>query len=179
MKPTGLDWLLEREDPPIRLFALTDILGRSPKSREVLETREQIRKYSPVRKVLAARTKEGYWPPKETCYAPKWTSTVWPLMLLGEMEFTPDQGVKRACETFLDLHPLGGALPHGQHDPDPVGVWIWRRQEGEEGDRLDARASARRWRLELQLSREEGEAQQLHVNNRTTLGLLRDSTCKV
>src|SRR5712692_8305290 len=76
-------------------------------------------------------------------------------------------------------HALGGALPHRQHDPDTTGLWIWRRQEGEEGDRLDARASARRWRLELQLSREEGEAQQLHVNNRTALGLRGDSTCKV
>src|SRR5438552_2213868 len=106
MKPPGLDWLLEREDPPIRLFALRDILGLSPKSKEVLEAREQIRKYSPVRKVLSARTKDGYWLPKETCYTPKWTSTVWPLMLLGEMGFTPDEGVKRACEQFLDLHQL-------------------------------------------------------------------------
>src|SRR5213083_460994 len=71
---------------------------------------------------------------------------------------------------------LGGALPHWQHDPDPARVRVRRRQEGEESDRLDARASTRRWRLELQLSREEGQAQQLHVNNRTTLGLLRDST---
>ncbi len=27
-------------------------------------------------------------------------------MLLGEMGFTPDEGVKRACERFLDLHQL-------------------------------------------------------------------------
>src|SRR5438132_9850391 len=106
MKPLGLDWLLGQEDPPIRLFALHDILGRSPKSEEVLEAREQIRKYSPVRKVLSARTKDGYWPPKETCYSPKWTSTVWPLMLLGENVFIPDDGGKRAWETFLDLHQL-------------------------------------------------------------------------
>src|SRR2546426_4591356 len=74
---------------------------------------------------------------------------------------------------------LGGALPHWQHDPDPARVRVRRRQEGEEGYRLDARASARRWRLELQLSREESEAQQLHVNSRTTLGLRGDSTYKV
>src|SRR2546421_12359594 len=106
MNPQGLDWLLEREDPPVRFFALRDILGRSPNSKEVLEARDQIRKYSPVRKVLNARIKDGYWPPKETCYTPKWTSTVWPLMLLGEMGITPDEGVKRACEKFLDVHQL-------------------------------------------------------------------------
>src|SRR5437899_13007231 len=75
--------------------------------------------------------------------------------------------------------PLGGALPHWQHDPDPARVRVRRRQEGEEGYRLDARTPARRWRLELQLSREESEAQQFHVNNRTTLGLRGDSTYKV
>src|SRR5438034_9430494 len=74
---------------------------------------------------------------------------------------------------------LGGALPHRQHDPDPARVRVRRRQQGEGGDRLDARATARRWRLELQLSREEGEAQQLHVYRRAALGLLRDSRCKM
>src|SRR5437667_5589705 len=74
---------------------------------------------------------------------------------------------------------LGGALPHWQHDPDPARVRLRRRQEGEEGDRLDAGASAHRRGLELQLSREEGEPQQLHVNHRAVMGLLRDSTCKM
>src|SRR5215472_11337399 len=106
MRPASLDWLLEPEDPPIRYLALRDILGKPANSKEALEAKAQIRKYSPVRKVLRARTKEGYWPPKETCYTPKWTSTVWPLMLLGEMEITPDEGVKQACERFLDIHQL-------------------------------------------------------------------------
>src|SRR5947199_252991 len=123
MKPLGLNWLLEREDPPIRFFALRDILGKSPKGREVLEVQEQIRKYSPVRRVLRARTADGYWPPKETFYTPKWTSTVWPLMLLGEMGFTPDEGVKRACEKFLDLHQLdNGAFTC----PSPLEVKRWQ-----------------------------------------------------
>src|SRR5437879_9607355 len=134
MKPAGLDWLLEREDPPIRLFALHDILGRSPTSKEVLEAREQIRRYSPVRKVLGARTKDGYWPPKETFYSPKWTATVWPLMLLGEMGFTPDEGVKRACERFLDLHQLdNGAFTC--HSPMDVRRYVKRHP----------RAKAVRW----------------------------------
>src|SRR5436309_14219867 len=112
MKPAGLDWLLEREDPPIRLFALTDILGRSPKSKEVLEARDQIRKYSPVRKVLGARTRHGSWPPKETCSSPMSTSTRWPVTLLGDMGSTRDDNVQRACETSLALHQLdNGAFP--------------------------------------------------------------------
>ncbi|TMI35423.1 hypothetical protein E6H25_05385 [Candidatus Bathyarchaeota archaeon] len=114
---------MEKEDPPIRFFALRDILGRSPSSKEVLEAKARFRNYSPVRKVLRARTKEGYWPPKETFYTPKWTSTIWPLMLLGEMGFTPDEGVKRACEGFLDLHQLdNGAFtcPSPIEVPEPA-----------------------------------------------------------
>ena len=106
MKTPGLDWLLEREDPPIRYFALRDLLGRPANNKDVLEARARIKQYSPVRKVLRARTKDGYWLPKETCYTPKWTSTVWPLMLLGEMGLAPDEGVKQACERFLEIHQL-------------------------------------------------------------------------
>ncbi|HEX4921954.1 MAG TPA: hypothetical protein VFV92_14595, partial [Candidatus Bathyarchaeia archaeon] len=106
MKTPGLDWLLEREDPPIRYFALRDLLGRPANSKEVLEAKARIKQYSPVRKLLRARTKDGYWLPKDTCYTPKWTSTVWPLMLLGEMGLPPDEGVKQACERFLEIHQL-------------------------------------------------------------------------
>src|SRR6266699_253425 len=135
MKPPGLDWLLEREDPPIRFFALRDLLGRSPNSKEVFRARDQIRKYSPVRKLLNARTKDGYWPPRETCYTPKWTSTVWPLMLLGEMGLTPDEGVKRACEKFLDLHQLdNGAFTC----PSPLEVKRWQtRHPGKNAKRWE------------------------------------------
>ncbi len=106
MKQPGLDWLLERNDPPIRFHTLHDILGRSLHDKEVREAQDKIKDYAPVRTILRARTQQGYWPPEETCYRPKWTSTVWPLILLGEMGFPPDEGVKSACERFLDLHQL-------------------------------------------------------------------------
>ncbi len=106
MKQSGLDWLLEPSDSPIRFHALRDLLGRSLKDEEVRGAQKSIKAYSPVRKILRTRTKEGYWPPKDTFYHPKWTSTVWPLMLLGEMGFTLDEGVKSACEKFLDLHQV-------------------------------------------------------------------------
>ena len=136
MKTAGLDWLLEREDPPIRFFALRDLLGRSPNRKELLEAQEGIRTYSPVRKALRARTKDGYWPPKETCYTPKWTSTVWPLMLLGEMGVTPDDGIKNASERFLELHQLdNGAFTC----PSPTDVQNWLKKHPR------SKAQAKRW----------------------------------
>ncbi len=106
MKQLGLDWILERDNPPVRFQALRDILGRSSKDREVREAQEGIKKHSTIRRILKPRTKKGYWLPDETFYQPKWTATVWPLILLGEMGFTPDEGVKNACEKFLELHQL-------------------------------------------------------------------------
>ena len=106
LKPPALNWLLEREDPPIRFHTLHDVLGRPLDDKDVREARSKIRDYSPVRKILRVRNRDGYWPPGETCYHPKWTSTVWPLMLLGEMGLDPDEGVKAASERFLDQHQL-------------------------------------------------------------------------
>src|SRR5436309_14199122 len=88
-------------------------------------------------------------------------------------------GALEKAAPWEEGHSLGGALPHGQHDPDPARVRVRRRQEGEEGDRLDARTAAHGRGLELQLSREEGQAQQLHVYHRTVMGLFRDSACKM
>lgn len=62
--------------------------------------------YRPVRKVLRAQTANGYWPPDDTCYTPKWTATVWPLMLLGEMGVPAEPWIREACERFLSLHQM-------------------------------------------------------------------------
>src|SRR5712692_4472744 len=102
----GLDWLLEKSNPSIRFHALHDVLGRSPDDKEVREAQKRIRNSSLVRRILGKRNKKGYWPPENTFYSPKWTASVWPLMLLGEIGFTPDECVKNACERFLELNQL-------------------------------------------------------------------------
>jgi hypothetical protein len=53
---------------------------------------------------MKKQTKEGFWAPKDTCYRPKWTAAVWPLMLLGELAVPPDDRVEAEVERFLDLH---------------------------------------------------------------------------
>lgn len=104
MKSTTLDWLLESRDPSIRFHALVDLLDRKTGDKEVIAAKQRIRNSGPVRKVMATQTREGYWPPKDTCYVPKWTAAVWPLALLGEMETPADDRIKNECERFLELH---------------------------------------------------------------------------
>ena len=106
MKAEALGWLLEPRDPPIRYHTLVDVLGYSPESKEATTTRQRIYSYRPYRKIMRAQTKERYWPPADTCYRPKYTATVWPLILLGEMAAPGDPPIKKACERFLDLHQM-------------------------------------------------------------------------
>jgi hypothetical protein len=104
--PQGIKWLLETDNPAVRAHTIHDILGRSFDDVEVKKAQQRIRTYGPVKKLLNSRTREGYWPPKNTFYTPKWKSTVWPLMLLGEMGFIPDKEIKQTCEKFFELHQL-------------------------------------------------------------------------
>ncbi len=104
MKDSSLRWLLDPKDPSVRHQALIDLLHKAKDGKDVLATREKIPSYLPVKKIIGTQTSKGIWSPKETCYRPKWTSAVWPLALLGEMDAPPDPGISSECERFLDLH---------------------------------------------------------------------------
>jgi len=72
---------------------------------DVLAARKKIPGSLLVRKIMGQQ-REGFWPPKETCYRPKWTSAVWPLMLLAELAVPVDVRIMAEVERFLDLHQL-------------------------------------------------------------------------
>lgn len=106
MKDPSIEWLLDPKDPSIRFHALIDLLDRGIDDKDVVATRERIRSYGPVKRVMAAQSREGYWAPKETCYRPKWTAAAWPLALLGEMGAPVDDRIEGECERFFDLHQV-------------------------------------------------------------------------
>ncbi len=100
MKDLTLNWLLDPKDPSVRHQALIDLLHRPKDAKDVLAVRDMIPSYRPVKKVIATQTSKGIWSLKETCYRPKWTSAVWPLALLGEMDAPPDPRIMSECEKF-------------------------------------------------------------------------------
>ncbi len=125
MQEPGLEWLLETNNPSVRYHTLRDVLGRSPNDSEVRKARQRIQTSSIVKKILRTRNKKGYWPPDQTFYSPKWTASVWPMMLLGELGFTPDEALKKTCEKFLDLHQLeNGAFVC----PSPADMTSWKKK---------------------------------------------------
>ncbi len=105
-KDGTLQWLLEPGNPSVRYLALTELLDRGPKDTDVMAARERIASSRLARKIMGQQTREGFWSPRETCYRPKWTSAVWPLMLLAELAVPADDRIKAEVERFLDLHQV-------------------------------------------------------------------------
>src|SRR5215467_8321234 len=96
--------LLSDECPSIRYWTLRDILGRSERNGEVVEAQGRIASWPPILSVLKEQHTDGYWGEPEDFYWPKWTATVWPLILLGELGVPgTNLAVKRGCEYFLKV----------------------------------------------------------------------------
>ncbi|MBI3859479.1 MAG: hypothetical protein HY296_04475 [Thaumarchaeota archaeon] len=106
MVSKAISWLLEPENPPVRMFTLTDVLGKPEDSDEVKGAKDRILSYGPVQELKNAQGGMGYWPPGHTCYTPKFTSTVWQLQLLGELGVPKTPWIGSAVERFLDQHQM-------------------------------------------------------------------------
>ena len=77
--------LLGDECQSIRYWTLRDVLGRSENDDEVREAQGRISSWSPVRAIFKEQHAYGYWAEPEDVYWPKWTASVWPLILLAEL----------------------------------------------------------------------------------------------
>lgn len=106
MKAEALPWLLEKSNPAVRMFTLTDVMGRPADDKEVRAAGESTLSYRPVVEMKKAQGRRGYWPPDDSCYNPKFTSTVWPLMLLGEMGAPRTPWIESAVERFMTQHQM-------------------------------------------------------------------------
>jgi hypothetical protein len=56
-----LTWLLERENPSVRTFTLTELLDRDAEDEEVVEARQMVTDASYTAHILANQHPEGYW----------------------------------------------------------------------------------------------------------------------
>lgn len=54
-------WLLEKDNPSIRYFALKDLLGKDETDPEVIRARAAIPDSKVVAKILLKQKAEGYW----------------------------------------------------------------------------------------------------------------------
>ncbi len=106
MKPNQevLDWLLERENPAVRLTALRDLCGLGEDDPEVQEARQAMMAGEQVTKIFSKQTPGGYWGKPEDFYVrSKYKGTVWNVILLAEMGADgSDERIRKACDFLLD-----------------------------------------------------------------------------
>ena len=113
-----LDWLLEKRDPGVRAFALRDLLGAPANDPEVVAARRAANRTSPVREILEAQKPEGWWAKPGPGYGPKYRSTLWSMIFLGQLGADGrDRRVQRGAGYILEhsraREPYGGISYNG------------------------------------------------------------------
>jgi hypothetical protein len=122
MERNPIDWLLEPDDIGVRYLALRDLVDADAK--ELAIARKQAHEKGQIAQVLAKMDKEGFWVEPGAGYYPKYTGTVWSVILLAQLgaSLENDNRIATACSYLLE-HTLtkGGqfsvnGLPSGTAD---------------------------------------------------------------
>lgn len=95
-------WLLETDDPSIVLWYQIDIAHRPENAPGVISTRERVLYSDSVQDIFAAQNDLGYWGDPEQLATPRYTSTLWNLLLLAELGIPrTSRRARNACEFIL------------------------------------------------------------------------------
>jgi hypothetical protein len=138
LKGDPTEWLLEKDNPPVRYFTLTDILERPENDPEVRDAKRENMKTGVVSKILADQRNGGYWETPESFYTAKYKGTVWQLIVLAELGAEgKNEHIKKACEFILKnsqdresggFSEFGSETGGGSHDrvlPCLTGNMVW------------------------------------------------------
>ena len=108
--PDLLPWLLDPADPGPRYVALRDLDHCPAGQPELAAARAAAHRDGPIAAVLAHMSEEGYWAKAGPGYGPKYQSTVWAIIALGQLgaSIDADERVARGCAYLLD-HALTAA----------------------------------------------------------------------
>jgi hypothetical protein len=144
--PDTLDWLLDPADPGPRYLALRDLRHYPADSPELLAARAAAHRDGPIAGILADMDGEGYWVKPGPGYGPKYRSTVWAMIALGQLgaSAAADERVGRACAYVLDhaLTPTGqfayNQAPGGTFDCLQGNLLTALLELGGDDPRLDA-----------------------------------------
>ena len=102
LKADPTDWLLEKDNPSVRYFTLSQILDKPQDSSEVKKAKRDIMVTGVVPKILAKQSTDDYWEAPEKFYTSKYKGTVWQLIILAELGADgKDAHIKKACEFIL------------------------------------------------------------------------------
>jgi hypothetical protein len=98
----AVDWLLEPGDIGVRYLAMRDLVRTDEK--DLIMAREKAHTEGPIAQVLAKMNGQGYWEKSGTGYSPKYTGTVWSVILLAQLgaSIEADNRIATACSYLLE-----------------------------------------------------------------------------
>ncbi len=103
-KGDSLTWLLGPEDPGVRYLALRDLTDCDRQDPALLAALEQAHTQGPIATILENMHEEGYWAEPGPGYYPKYTSTIWSVILLAQLGASAQQDARigQACRYMVD-----------------------------------------------------------------------------
>jgi hypothetical protein len=110
-RESPIDWLLEKSNPSVRYFALRDILGKPEDDLEVVGAKKLIPESAVVQRILGKQLPEGHWEKADSPYLPKYRSSYWTIMVLGQLGMDrADERVVKACEFIFQFQQDDGGF---------------------------------------------------------------------
>ncbi len=97
-----MDWLLEREDPSVRYFALRDLVGLPEAAPELRTAKAEIMARGLVPEILERAADPAYAASFPRFYTYKYEGLVWLLIVLAELGAERTPWIEEACEYILD-----------------------------------------------------------------------------
>ena len=95
-------WLLEKDQPAVRYYALRELLDRPADDAEVKQAYSTIPKRGWAFDILKRQRPQGHWESSKSLYRPKYTATNWMVLILSDLGLTKeDARVRRAAELFF------------------------------------------------------------------------------
>jgi hypothetical protein len=130
LKESPVDWLLEENNPSVRYFTLRDVLGKHENDPKVLAAKLAIPKSKVVKKILEKQSPKGYWEEPTNAYHPKYKSSYWQIMTLGQLGIDKnDKKVERACEYIFQFQLNdGGFSSHTQATASKEYDWFLKKE---------------------------------------------------
>ncbi len=114
LSQSSIQWLLEKGNPSVRYLTLRDLLDKDETDLEVKKARQAIHTSRVVNTILSKQSEEGFWENRDNPYTPKYKSTYWQVMVLGQLGASKtDERIRRACEFVFNLQmDEGGFSSH-------------------------------------------------------------------
>ncbi len=101
----AVGWLLEPDDVGVRYLAMRDLVESD--ASELKAAKKRAHTEGPIAQVLAKMAKEGYWEQPSVGYYPKYTGTVWSVILLAQLGASMEMDKRIATAgTYLLEHAL-------------------------------------------------------------------------